>query len=290
MQISRMSNPFGVVASELDLSKGMDSETMRTLIAALHENQILLIEQQNLSHADYVKFGYFWGRPLAYKPNPGDRREDFPEMIKIENSPNTPIRFRDGAVHWHSDSTYEEIPASVTMLYGIEAPAVGGETMLASTANAYDALSAEMKAKIDPLTAMHCLGGAPELPGEKIPFNPETTARMGIVKHPLVMRHPVTGRKSLYTSGTAYGIEGMEGEAGRELIAELRAHATKPEFISKVKIREGDIFLWDNFQTLHTATPLEYSSEDGKRRLLYRISTKGLPDLCEAKAAQSHRP
>jgi len=284
MQISRMSNPFGVAAYGLDLSKDMSPEVMRELIAALHEHQILIIEQQHLSNAEYVKFGYFWGRPLAFM-NTSDTRDDFPEMIKIDNRASTPARYRDGAVHWHSDSTYEEVPAAVTMLYGIEAPEIGGETMIASTANAYDALSAEMKGKIDSMVALHCLGGSPELPGEKIPFNPETTARLGIVKHPLVMQHPVTGRKALFTSGTAFGVEGIEREAGRELIAELRAHATKPEFISKVKIRKGDIFLWDNFQTLHTATPIEYSDEDGKRRLLYRISTKGLPDLCQKQAA-----
>jgi len=209
------------------------------------------------------------------------RRDVHPEMIRITNSAATPARYRDGAKHWHCDSTYEEVPASVTMLYGVEAPSEGGETLLASTSLAYDALDPAMKARIEGLTGLHCLGGSPELPGEKIPFIPEETARHGILKHPLVMRHPVTGRKSIFTSGTAFGAEGLEKDEGRALIDTLRRHITGPDFTTSYKIEAGDIFLWDNFQTLHSATAIEYSDEDGKRRLLYRISTKGLPDLCQ---------
>jgi taurine dioxygenase len=212
-------------------------------------------------------------------------RDDFPEMIRITNAASTPLRYRDGAMHWHSDSTYEEEPASVTMLYGVEVPEVGGETMVASTALAYDALPDATKQYIDGLVGLHCLGGSPALPGENIPFVPEETARLGIQRHNLVMRHPVTGRKVLFPSGTAFGAEGMDRDRGRALIAELRAHVTQPEFVTTYKVRVGDVFLWDNFQTLHTATPIDYSDDDGKRRLLYRISTKGVPELCQSTRA-----
>jgi taurine dioxygenase len=99
------------------------------------------------------------------------------------------------------------------------------------------------------------------------------------------MRHPVTGRKSLFIGGTAFGVEGMDRVEARELILALRTHATQPQFTARYKVEPGEIFIWDNFQTMHTATPIEYSDEDGKRRLLYRISTKGLPDLCRAELA-----
>jgi taurine dioxygenase len=284
MHINKLPGPFGVAVTGIDLSQDMSDKTMRQLISLLHENQILLIKGQTLADADYVKFGYFWGKPLAFTLK-SHTRDDFPEMIKISNRASTPARYRDGAVHWHSDSTYEEIPGAVTMLYGIEAPATGGETMLASTAHAYNALPEALKLKIDDVTASHCLGGSPALPGENIPFIPEETARLGIVKHKLVARHPVTGRKSLFPSGTAFGVEGWDRDEGRALILELREHITKPEFTIKVKVEKGSIFLWDNYQTLHTATPIEYSDDEGKRRLLYRISTKGIPELCRPQMA-----
>ncbi|GAC1586758.1 MAG: taurine dioxygenase [Sphingomicrobium sp.] len=284
LRVKPLPGPFGVAVDQIDLSQDMSDTTILGLIGLLHENQILVIKDQSLANAEYVQFGYKWGRPLAFAVR-SHRRDDHPEMIRITNAASTPERYRDGAKFWHCDSTYEEVPASVTMLYGVEAPANGGETLLASTSLAYDALDPAMKERIDGLTGLHCLGGSPALPGEKIPFIAEETARHGIQKHPLVMRHPVTGRKSIFTSGSAFGVEGLEKDEGRELINTLRRHITQPEFTTSYKIEAGDVFLWDNFQTLHSATAIEYSDEEGKRRLLFRISTKGIPDLCLAAIA-----
>jgi taurine dioxygenase len=289
MQVQKLPGPFGAHVTGLDLARDMTDETMRRLIATLYGNQILLISSQTLSNAQYVKFGSFWGKPLRFFLEQ-HTNNDFPEIIKIANSAATPARYRDGAMHWHTDSSYEAIPSAVTMLYGIEVPQTGGETWLCNTAMAYDALPESLRRKIDGQTGLHCLGGAPELPGEKIPFIPEDTARLGIVKHPLVMRHPATGCAALYVSGTAFGIEGWNRAEGRALIAQLRAHCTQPEFTTTVKVTTGDILLWDNFQTMHSATPLEYTDEDGKRRLLHRISTKGLPDLFQFTQPAGHLP
>lgn len=283
MLVTMLPGAFGAAVDQLDLASDMSDVTVRALIDLLHVHQILVIRGQALSNADYVRFGYKWGTPLAFHIK-DHTRGDHPEMIRITNSAATPERYRDGAMFWHSDSSYEEVPASVTMLYGIEAPAAGGETMVASAALAYDALDEATRNEIDALTGLHCLGGSPELPGEKIPFVPESTAAHGIQKHPLVMRHPVTGRKSLFTSGSAFGAEGLERDEGRALVDRLRRHITNPCFVTSYKIEAGDILLWDNFQVLHSATRIEYSDEPGKRRLLYRISTKGLPDLCREPA------
>lgn len=279
MKITAMPGPFGAIVEDIDLSTPQSNETLRALIAALHAHQILAIKRQRLSDADYVAFGYHWGKPLIFHLT-SHRKDDFPEMIRIGNAASTPERYRDGAKFWHQDSSYEAVPASVTMLYGVEAPEQGGETLIASAALAYDALDDATKARIDGLTGLRCLGGSPALPGEKIPFVPETTARHGIVSHPIVIRHPVTGRKALYPSGSAFGAEGMEADEGRALVNELRAHCTRPEFVTQYKVEAGDIFLWDNFQVLHSSTAIDYSDEPGKRRLLYRISTKGTPALC----------
>lgn len=281
MKISRMPGPFGAIVEDIDLAADMGDETMRQLNDALFEHQILAIRGQNLTDADYVRFGHFWGKPLHFFI-PSHVKNDYPEIIRIGNAPSTPERYRDGAVHWHSDSSYEDIPAAVTMLYGMEAPEQGGETHIASSRLAFEALDPATRAEIDGLTALHCLGGAPELPGEKIPVTAESIAFHGIKKHPLVIRHPVTGVKSLFTSGTAFGIDGAEDrEQARDLIYRLRQHVTQPQFVTTWKIMPGDIFLWDNYQTMHTATPISYSDADGERRMLHRISTKGLPRLCK---------
>jgi taurine dioxygenase len=97
-----------------------------------------------------------------------------------------------------------------------------------------------------------------------------------------VVRHPVTGRKAIFTSGTAYAIEGMAQSEATELIRGLRRHIVRREFRVTYKVMPGDVVLWDNFSTVHCASPIEYSDAPGKRRLLYRISTKGLPALLSA--------
>ena len=272
---------IGSVVTGLDLSRDMSDATMRSLIALLHERGVVVIRGQHLSDADYVKFGHYWGRPLEFFLA-GHRHDAFPVMIRINNDPATPASMRDGAVHWHSDSSYEEEPAAVTMLYGKEAPDEGGITHFASTASAFDALPQNMKARLDGLIAIHELGKAPWIAGETPPDPNRPASNMPPQRHPLIMRHPVTGRKAIFTSGTACGIEGIDEDEAIALIGTLREHVVRPEFRLDYKVLPGDIVLWDNFSTVHCATPIEYSNEDKKRRLLYRISTKGVPDLSKA--------
>ncbi len=279
MKVSKLDGLFGVAVDDIDLSQDISDSTARSLIDLLYQNQILVIRQQALSGADYVRFGRKWGRPLSFML-PDQTRNDHPEIIRVSNSLAVPERYRDGARNWHSDSSYEEVPASVTMLYGVEVPRVGGETLIASARFAYDALDDEMKQRIEPMSAFHCIAGSPELPGERNKVDIEQIAKQGLHLHPLVMRHPVTGTKAIYTSATAVRIDGMGLEESQALIYKLRTHITRPEFRTSYKIQVGDVFVWDNFQVMHSATPIQYTDEEGCRRMLHRISTKGVPDLC----------
>ena len=210
---------------------------------------------------------------------PDGRHGQLPELIKIRNSPATPPNKRDGAMHWHSDSSYEAEPASVTMLYAVEAPTSGNETLFVDMVGAYEALPEPTKARIDPLQVVHDpRGGKVNLPGEKRGEGYDTP--LPVVAHPLVSRHPVTGRKALYgISGTAAGIVGWDEQAGIDLLVELKKHALASRFRQAARAEVGSILVWDNYSVMHSATPTEYSDEDGKRRLLYRISTRGLPPL-----------
>jgi taurine dioxygenase len=282
--VTDMTPSIGSIVTGVDLASDMSDATIRRLIDLLHRRGVIVLQDQNLTDAQFVRFGQQWGRPLEFFI-PEHRNAEFPAMIRVDNNPATPASMRDGAVHWHSDSSYEEEPAAVTMLYGREAPELGGETHFASTTAAYEALSEDMKTRLDGLTAYHELGKAPWIEGETQP-DPNRPQRYDArQRHPLIMRHPVTGQQGIFTSGTACGIEGMEEGEAVELIRSLRSHVTRPEFRASYKILPGDIVLWDNFSTVHCASPIDYSDELGKRRLLYRISTKGIPDLCAPVAA-----
>ena len=283
LRVTELEPAIGSIVEGIDLARDMADPLMRALIALLQARGVVVIPGQNLSDAQYVRFGHYWGRPLEFFIAE-HRNSDFPAMIRIDNSPATPPAMRDGAVHWHSDSSYEEEPAAVTMLYGKEAPDEGGLTHFAHTGAAYDALPDGVKARIDRLVAMHELGKAPWIEGETQPDPDRPQRALPRQRHPLVMRHPVTGRRAIFTSGTACAIEGMAEDEATDLIRSLRRHIVQPAFRAAYKARPGDIVLWDNFITVHCASPIAYSDAPGKRRLLYRISTKGVPDLCRGAA------
>lgn len=282
-KVADLAPAVGSLVTGINLAADRSDATVRALIDLLHLRGVIVLKQQELADDVFVNFAQNWGRPLEFFI-PEHRNAQFPEIIRVDNNPATPSAMRDGAVHWHSDSSYEEEPAAVTMLYGREAPEVGGETHFASTTAAYDALSDDMKAKVDGLTAFHELGKAPWIDGETRPDPTRPRRDTGRQRHPLIMRHPVTGRKGIFTSGTACGIEDMDAEEAVALIRSLREHVTRPEFCASYKIAPGDLVLWDNFATVHCASPIEYSAEPGKRRMLYRISTKGLPRLSSPEA------
>jgi taurine dioxygenase len=278
LRIRQLPGPFGAVVEHFDAAGLLDDETPRLLVDALFEYRFLLLPDQQLTEAEYAKFGRIWGDPLLFFV-PQHRHGAFPEIIKIRNSPATPPESRDGAMHWHSDSSYEAVPASVTMLYGIETPEAGNDTMFADMVAAYEALPVATKRKIEPLRVLHDpRGGKVNLPGEV--RGSGTTEPLPVVTHPLVMSHPVTGRRALFgISGTASGIVGWEEAAAIDLLLELKRHTLQPQFRQRARVDAGTILIWDNFSVIHCATPTEYSNEDGKRRLLHRISTKGLPPV-----------
>jgi len=278
-EVAPLAPHIGSRITGLDLSQDMSEPTMRSLIDLLFDRGVLVIPAQTIDHAAYVRLANFFGRPLDFFI-PEQCDADFPAIIRIDNDPATPLVLRDGAVQWHSDSSYEAVPAAVTMLYGKEAPDRGGETHFASTVAAYAALPDDMKSKLDGLIAHHELGRAPWIDGEVVPDPKRPPRKTDSPSHPLIMVHPITGRKGIFTSGTAYAIEGMGDAEGTALIRQLREHIVQPQFRLEYKIVPGDIVLWDNFGAVHCATRIEYSADDGKRRLLYRISTKGIPSLC----------
>ena len=284
MKLEKMQGAFGAIVDGIDLRRPLTEVETRQLVEGLYENHILVVRgQEGLESSDYLRFGQLWGEPIKFF-RPDHRNQAFPELIIIHNSPDTPEPQRDGAMQWHADSSYELVPASVTMLLAIEAPRVGNETLFVDMAAAWDALPTDMKARIEHLQVLHQVSGGRNektfLPGEKRGRNASPHTWRDVIQ-PLVLAHPATGRKALYAiSGSSFGIVGMDEDKAIQLLIELKKHATQPQFVQRARAEPGSIVIWDNFAVMHSATPTEYSNEDGKRRLLHRISTRGLPPVC----------
>ncbi|MCY3752598.1 MAG: TauD/TfdA family dioxygenase [Alphaproteobacteria bacterium] len=181
----------------------------------------------------------------------------------------------------HTDQSYEKVPASATMLYSITAPEEGGETQFCDMATAYDNLDEAMKRRIDGIRVAHKYGRGKRRRDEP-PANPivndEQDSRVPPVWHPLVMPHPVTGRKALYALGHgAYAIEGMADGEAEALLDELKDHALEERHIYRHKYTAGDLVVWDTLQTMHAATPIGVATGKADSRLLWRISVRGRP-------------
>ena len=145
-----------------------------------------------------------------------------------------------------------------TMLYALEVPAEGSDTLIADQCAAFESLPAERQRALDGLMVHHSFTALREM--RKIPTTDADRARYPDVFHPLVRRHPRDGRKALWVStGTVKGIVGMPNPQGLDLIGELVDLITQERFIYRHKWRVGDVLVWDNRCTLHRGTPFDTS-------------------------------
>lgn len=263
----------GHIVEGVDLT---DPDSWPAVHRALYDHHMIVVRgQQALSPDDLVAFGRSFGDPQIF-PEPLDA--DHPEILVLSNSPDIPEAGRDYALHWHNDGTYDRRASNVTLLHAIESPVVGGETLFANAVAAYAALDEATRSRLDGLIARHETFGGKPAADEHIPQHIPAPSTAEPVLHPIVHRHPVTGRASLHgISGTPVAIIGMDDAEADRLLADLKEHVAAPPFRSAFKARPGDIVIWDNFAVLHRATPIVYSSADGERRRLHRISTKGPP-------------
>lgn len=278
--------PFGAEIVGFDVRDHSDEE-LKAVVDALHENRFVVIrDQQGLTMDEYLAWGEEWGRPhphvLDHLRLPG-----YPGIMAIGNTmdKDKDDSVRNGAHFWHSDQSYEAEPASATMLYAVKVPKTGGETQLVDLYGAYQALDEATKMEIADKIALHLYGASSGTEGENKAapiINDKQRSAVPPVPHRLARPHPVTGRISLYAvSGTPFAVEGMDEGEGRALLTKLKTHALQDRFRYLHKYRVGDVAIWDNAQTLHSAVPIDVATSEEDSRLLYRISVKGLPRVCQ---------
>jgi taurine dioxygenase len=280
LNIAPFEGPLGVAVDGMDLRTPHDG-WIRLLQNLLAEHSVLVIRGQSLTDEQFVSFGRAWGPLKRFDYVKQRQHGAVPEIMRISNATSTPPSMRDAALHWHSDNSDGPIPSPATILLGLETPLVGAETLFASTALAYDALSPEMKEKVASLKALHRPGGAPWIEGESPPLAAVAAVKPNApaVIFPLIMKHPRTGRSWIFVAGTACAIVGWPEEQGRDLIRQLRQHIVQPPFRQQYRLGVGDVLIWDNYAVVHSATPLEHSDEAGKRRLIHRLSIQGVESL-----------
>jgi taurine dioxygenase len=269
---------MGAEISGVDLSRPLSGRIFGEVRDALHRRHVLVFRGQSLEPESFLEFANRFGRP---EPHVLDQfhHPEYTDILVLSNvkKDGKPIGLADGGTYWHSDYSYLEIPARATLLYSIQVPKVGGDTLFADQERACEDLPQAMKKRIDGLVTLNIYGNRDDLDqaSRTSAFAPtqEQKEKRGatLIRHPLVRRHPYTGRKALYAvSGTSFAIEGMPDDEGLSLLRELAAYSTQPKYQYRVKYGVGDVAVWDNASVLHSATLTD--PDDG--RTLLRITVK----------------
>ena len=287
LSLMPLSGPFGVEVHGVDIARGVDPETLHALALAFVEHKVLLLRDQDLSPDAYAAFARAWGTPridgFAERNVPGF---DYMSTVGNVGGVNEQEVYRNGASFWHTDCAAEADPDATTMLYCLQAPEEGGETLIADMQAAYEALDAETRREIDPLIAVHRYSGTGEIVGGREdwehplqPVSEETAQRLPPpARRPVARRHSVSGRKGLYSpAGSMVAIEGMEHVAAHRLMRRLKLHAVDDAFRYAHRYRPRDLLMWDNTATLHCARPIGPREGGRNCRLLHRIVPLGLP-------------
>jgi taurine dioxygenase len=266
---------FGAEILDMDLARA-DGADLARVVETFHRHGAILVRGQSLAPADLVRFasafGELEGHTLKEHTLPG-----FPEIYILSNRvvEGRPIGAHNDGIGWHTDYSYKAEPVMATMLYAVEVPPEGSDTLLADQCAAWDALTPERQAALEGLMLHHSYQHfmATRDFGERLILSEAQRAENPDVFHPLIRTHPADGRKAIWVStGTVTEIVGMPPEAGLALIDELVAFVTQDRFVFRHQWRVGDILMWDNRCTLHTGTLYD----DTKHfRLMHRLWVKG---------------
>jgi len=247
---------LGARIEGVDLSRSLDPSTFATVETALHDRGFVVFPRQTLDPAQFVAFARRWGPPEPHVIDTWHHPAD-PNILILSNvrRGGAPIGLVDAGTYFHTDYSYLEHPARVTILYAIQMPRGRRGTTFANQARAYDELPGVTRSRIEGLVARHHYGNRDDLDEKSRSvaslLDEGQKQKVDWVRHPLARSHPRTGRMTLYAvSGSSFGIEGMEDAPALALLRELAAHATQPKYCATHDYEIGDVIVWDNAQSL----------------------------------------
>ncbi len=277
IDIEPLSEALGMAVRGIDLRETLDDRTQDEIRALFSKHCVLCFPDQKISAEDQRRFAAMFGRvDGAYRSkSSGDLKKSATRGVMLVSNirkDGKPIgSLPDGEMQFHSDGAHRAYPYRATTLYGIKIPSTGGNTMFANLQAAYDALSSEMKERIETLQTQTVYDYAAQ---DRSTIGSDPT--LPRAQHPLVKTHQVTGRKSLYLSRLmTETIPEMGHEESEALLAELFDHAEKPEFVYSHKWTPGDLVIWDNRSTNHART--DFPDEEQRLLRRYTVSDPDAP-------------
>jgi len=275
IRVEPVTGAVGAEIHGLDLATPLGEAEVGLIRETLFDRGVVFFRDQRITPEQHIAFA---GRFAPINVNRFFAHADgYPSIAEVRKEPNQKNNIGGG---WHTDHSYDEAPAMGSVLLARELPPAGGDTLFASMYAAYEALSEGLKRTLEGLRAVHSsrhVFGADakrladpnnDLKGRL--RNPELATQDAV--HPVVIRHPGSGRRALYVNpGFTLRFEGWTEEESRPLLDYLYRHAARPEFQCRFQWREGSIAFWDNRATWHYAV----NDYHGERRLLHRITLEG---------------
>ena len=273
-EIVPLTKYIGAEIRGLDLRQQPDDETVKAIYRAWLDHLVLIFPDQKLSQEDLIRATGFFGhlgkisRPPKYFPK--GYSKVLPGIMMISNirENGEPIgALPDGEMMFHHDMIHAEVPSKATLLYSLEIPSAGGNTLFASGYAAYDTLDPAIRSRLEGTKALHHYNYGSTIRGDS--RGVEAFAEQ---THPVFRTHEDTGRKAVYVNRlmTVKVLDMPEDESDRLLNA-VYDHAEKREFVYEHVWRVGDLLLWDNRCSSHART--DFPSTE--RRLMFRTTVDG---------------
>jgi len=272
---------LGAEIRGIDMRRPMDPETFKAVHDAWMKHLVVVFPDQPITDQQHVAFTRHFGEPEIFHQTSLHLRSDrVREIFLVSNvdendrlmTPAEPSQKQlSSSRQWHTDSSYRTTPSVGSLLHGIEISRTGGITQFINMYMVYDELPDGLRREVEGRKARHDFGMLHKLVGNPPPTKEEAAA-MPPAWHPLVRRHPVTGRKSLYISSIYNdAIEGLEEGASRRLIEELSDFAAQPKYMYRHEWEPHDVLMWDNRCTVHAVTP----HDPKERRVMHRTTIVG---------------
>ncbi|MCG8544384.1 MAG: TauD/TfdA family dioxygenase [Alphaproteobacteria bacterium] len=277
IDVKAIAGALGAEIEGIDLGQPLDDETFDEVRQAFLDHQVIFLRDQNFTPESQIAFARRFGELDIHRFAEG--LPDHPEVLPVVKEASE--RASNFGGMWHSDVTFYEEPVLGSILYAIETPPYGGDTMFANMYLAYETLSDGMKTLLEGLTALHSASRSYGRKGwtyrryaagsKSIKLRTDVDAE-NMVAHPVVRTHPETGRKTLFVNrANTHRIEGWTQEESEPLLQFLYAHSERPEFTCRFRWRDKSAAFWDNRCVMHCAL----NDYHGFRREMHRVTICG---------------
>ena len=272
IKVTPLSRFVGAEVSGVEIARGLSDQQFLELRQAFVKHSVIFIRNQNITPDEHIEFAKRWGeisvnrffQAVDSHPVIAEVRKEAHQKLNIGST-------------WHTDHSYDQVPAMGSILYARVVPKLGGDTLFSSMYAAYEHLSDGMKNTLLRMRAehssRHAFGEAAYIGLDEVEGRLSNAAEATQdAVHPVIIKHPLSGKSALYVNGEFTDkFEGWSKEESQPLLDYLYSHAYKNEFTCRFKWTQGSLAIWDNRATQHCAL----NDYDGEQRLMHRITISG---------------